>query len=93
MKPMVFSESGRALRTEEAVKPNSFQNVLSSAIAALEETQAASRLDAYQLAFGNTDDLSQIMINTMKAESMIQTTVQITTRMIGAYKEIMNMQI
>ena len=91
MKPMTFSESGGTLKAP--VKQNTFQNVLSNAINALNETQAASRYDAYQLAFGNVDNLGEVMINTLKAESMIQTTVQITSRVINAYKEIMSIQI
>jgi len=91
---MEFSESGRTLK--EAVNPVKdlgFRNVLNNAIYALEETQRASRYDAIQLALGNVDDMSEIMINTLKAESMIQTTVQITSRVISAYKEIMSIQI
>ena len=93
MKPMEFSESGKSLRTVTAGTANSFQNVLSNAITALQETQAASQLDAYRLAFGDVDDLGAVMINTLKAESMIQTTVQITSRVINAYKEILNIQV
>ncbi|MCL1804921.1 MAG: flagellar hook-basal body complex protein FliE [Clostridiales bacterium] len=91
MKLMEFSESGNPRR--EPARESGFKNVLSNAVAALEETQRASQYDAYQLALGNVDDMSEIMINTLKAESMIQTTVQITTRVIAAYKEIMNIQI
>ena len=92
MKPMEFSENGKNLR-QRALAQAPFRNVLDNAITALNETQAASRYDAYQLALGNVDDLSEIMINTLKAESMIQTTVQITSRVITAYKEIMNIQV
>ena len=91
MRPMAFSESGRNLK--ELPKANSFQNVLDNAISALNETQSASYYDAYQLAYGNVDNIGELMINTLKAESMIQTTVQITSRVISAYKEIMNIQI
>jgi len=91
MNPMVLSESGSTLR--EQLKPNTFQNVLQKAIATIEDTERASRMDSYRLAFGEVDDLSQVIINSMKMESMVQTTVQITTRVVNAYKEIINMQI
>jgi flagellar hook-basal body complex protein FliE len=91
MKPMEFSDSGRPAKQPDG--GTGFKNVLNNAIASLEETQKISQEDAYQLALGNVDDLSEIMINTLKAESMIQTTVQITSRVINAYKEIMNIQI
>ena len=89
LKPMAFPE---ALKTR-VPDQRSFRNVLDNAVLALQETQNASRSDAYQLAFGNVDNIGELMINTLKAESMIQTTVQITTRVINAYKEIMNIQI
>jgi len=86
-------ESIRPPQPETTVRPNTFQNVLYDAIAAIEQSQAVSRIDAYNLAFGNVDDLSPIMINTLKAESMLQTTVQVTSRVIAAYKEIMGLQV
>ena len=91
MQPMTFSESGKTFKTEQAKRP--FQNVLDNAVAALNETQAASQYDAYQLAYGDVDNIAEIMINTLKAETMIQTTVQITARVVNAYKEIMNIQV
>jgi len=91
MKPTVFSESGTSLKPE--TKSNAFSNALNTAITALNESQRQSRQDAYQLAFGNVDNIAEVMINTLKAETMIQTTVQITTRVINAYKEIINIQI
>lgn len=91
MRPMTFSESGTSLL--DAPKLKSFHNVLDNAIVALNETQNASRDDAYRLALGDVNNIGEIMINTLKAESMIQTTVQITSRVISAYKEIMNIQV
>ena len=91
LKPMDFSDNGKTHGRDQDMR--SFRNVLDNAISSLQETQNASRYDAYQLAFGNIDNLGEVMINTLKAESMIQTTVQITTRVINAYKEIMNIQI
>ncbi|MCL2166080.1 MAG: flagellar hook-basal body complex protein FliE [Clostridiales bacterium] len=91
MKPMTLSESGKTLYNEQ--NTNTFQNVLDNAINSLNETNATSRNDAYQLAFGNVDNIGEITINTLKAEAMIQTTVQITSRVLNAYKEIMNIQI
>ena len=91
MAPMQFEESGSVHRGSRS--NNSFRNVLDSAKNALQETQRASKYDAYQLAFGNVDNLGEVMINTLKAESMVQTTVQITSRVINAYKEIMNIQV
>ena len=89
--PMEFAGDGGKRQTGH--NAGSFRNVLDNAVNALQETQRTSQYDAYQLAFGNVDNLGEIMIHTLKAESMIQTTVQITTRVINAYKEILNIQI
>jgi flagellar hook-basal body complex protein FliE len=93
IKPMEFSEIGKTLKPQADIKRASFQSILDGAISAVNDTYAASQYDAYQLAFGDVDDMSEIMINTLKAETMVQTTVQITARVINAYKEIMNIQI
>lgn len=92
MKPMEFSESGSSA-VRPAAKENSFDHVLNNAITALEDSQKTSRQDAYQLAMGNIDNISEVTINTLKAESMIQTTVQVTSRIVSAYKEIMQIQV
>ena len=91
MKLMEFSESGANLK--EQPKTSSFRNVLDNAVLALNDTYDTSRNDAYRLALGDVDNIGEVMINTLKAETMIQTTVQITTRVVNAYKEILNMQV
>jgi flagellar hook-basal body complex protein FliE len=91
MQPMTFSEKN--VTAKPAALGDSFQHVLSNAMAALEDTQSSSQQDAYQLALGDVDDIGQVMINMLKAESMVQTTVQITSRVISAYKEIMQIQV
>ncbi len=70
-----------------------FQNMLNSAIEATEKAQAVSEINSYELALGDVDDLAQIQIDSLKAQTMIQTTVQLTSRVVSAYKEIMQMQI
>ena len=47
----------------------------------------------YDLAVGNTDDLTAVMLAATKAETAVQLTTQITTRAVNAYKEIMQMNI
>lgn len=70
-----------------------FANVLQSAMDGYAQAKEATDSDAAALAIGDVDNLAQVQINSMKAESMLQTTVQLTTRMVNAYKEIMQMQI
>ena len=91
MDTMEYSPSGATQK--QAKGTGAFQYVLDSAVNALNDSQRASREDAYRLAFGDVDNIAEVMINTLKAETMIQTTVQVTSRVVAAYKEIMNIQI
>ena len=59
----------------------------------VKEADKLSDIDGAGLSLGNADDLAQIQINMLKAETMLQTTVQITSRAVNAYKEIMQIQV
>ncbi|MDR1193703.1 MAG: flagellar hook-basal body complex protein FliE [Peptococcaceae bacterium] len=76
-----------------AAPDRSVQNVLSPAAQNLAETQRVANEDSYQLALGNADNLGAIMVNMLKAESAVQTTVQLTSRVVAAYKEILQIQV
>ena len=67
--------------------------MLKNAVENLKETQIQSQQDNYDLAMGNTDNLAAIMIKSAKADAAVTMTVQLTSRAVNAYKEIMQMQI
>jgi len=71
----------------------SFANILENAYNNVRETSEVSKQDAMDLANGNIDNLHQIIINSEKASTALEFTVQITNKAIGAYSEIMRMQI
>lgn len=72
-----------------------FAQMLEDSIANLQETQAIADKDALDLALGADDavDLHTMMIHSAALESAVKTTVQLTSRAVSAYKEIMQMQI
>lgn len=70
-----------------------FADVLQGAVKNLEEAQAQSQEDAYNLAMGNVDNLAGLMINSAKVETALTMTVQLTSRAVNSYKEIMQMQV
>ncbi len=70
-----------------------FSEVFRQAIETVQETQAISQQDAYDLAMGKSDDLHTVMINSEKAVTAIEMTVQLATRALAAYNEIMRMQV
>ena len=78
---------------KQGVQSAPFADVLKNAVENLKETQIQSQQDNYDLAMGNTDNLAAIMINSAKADAAVTMTVQLTSRAVNAYKEIMQMQI
>ena len=82
---MTGLEKLQEAREVNAPEPSggSFKDILSQAYADYQQAKAVAE----------ADNLAQIQINAMKAETMLQTTVQLTSRMVSAYKEIMQMQI
>lgn len=71
----------------------SFEDTLSNAIGKVKDLENESNQASYDLAVGNTDDLTSVMLTATKAQTAIQLTTQITTRAVNAYKEIMQMNI
>ena len=65
-----------------------FQDIITQA----KETQAITDQDSLNLALGQTDDLHNVMINAEKAAIALELTVQVTSKAINAYNEIMRMQ-
>ena len=70
-----------------------FQSILTEAINQTNQATAVTQQDGVDLLLGNVDNLAQVQINSLKASTMLQTTVQLTSRVVNAYKEIMQMQI
>jgi flagellar hook-basal body complex protein FliE len=74
------------------VENSGFQDIFKDMINQTQEAQAISNQDSYNLAMGNTDDLHNVMINAEKAAIALELTVQVTSKAISAYNEIMRMQ-
>lgn len=71
----------------------SFASIMREAIETLQETQAAGAQDSYDLATGDIGSLHNMMINSVMEATAVETAVQLTSRAVSAYKEIMQMQI
>ncbi len=71
----------------------SFASIMQEAIETLEKSQQASQMDSYDLAMGDISSLSTIMINAAMETTAVETVVQLTSRAVSAYKEVMQMQI
>ncbi len=71
----------------------SFQNYFQQALQEVESANAAVKQDGIELSLGNLDNIAQAQIDILKAETLTQVAVQVTTRAVNAYKEIMQMQV
>lgn len=89
--PMTFSKIGETEKSSGA--STSFSNVLKDAVNEYTALQETADADSTALALGETDNLAQIQIDSLKAEAALQTTVQLTSRVVSSYKEIMQMPV
>ncbi len=93
--PSIESISGVASTQQADTNESSvpFADVFKSIIEQQQEAQAISQQDAVDLAFGNVDDLHTVTINSERSAAAIELTVQMTSRALAAYNEIIRMQI
>ena len=66
-----------------------FKEIFQDVIDNVEETEAATKMDAYNLSIGNMDDMHTMMINAAKADVALQTMVQLRNKLLDAYSEVM----
>lgn len=70
-----------------------FGDILRMKIQGVKDLEMQSLQSAYDIATGASSDLETAMLDSAKASTAIELTTQITTRVVNAYKEIMQMQI
>jgi len=91
-----ISSVGQNAQPQQAANNNlniPFADIFKETLANYQEAQQVSSEDAYNLAMGLTDDLHTVMINAEKATAALELTVQLTSKAVNAYKEIMQMQV
>lgn len=70
-----------------------FGDMLREAMENFSETQKAAELDAYSLVTGDVADLHSVMIRSAMQQASLEMTVQLASRAVSAYKEVLQMQI
>ncbi|REJ09507.1 flagellar hook-basal body complex protein FliE [Halobacillus trueperi] len=70
-----------------------FANQLKSAIAGVNEAQILSDDKTKALAQGEINDLHDVMITSQKASITMKTAVEMQSKVVEAYKEVMRMQV
>ena len=86
--------SGYANGAEQAAKPVDFSQVLKSSLDKVAEVQQnASDISERYMRGDDNVSLSEVMIAGQKANIALQTTIQVRSKLVAAYNDIMNMQI
>lgn len=78
---------------EKSENTVSFGDLLKSKIQNVKDLESQSLKSAYEISTGLSNDIEGAMLDSTKASTAIQMTVQLTTRAVNAYKEIISMQI
>lgn len=92
--PISFDKiSATPVKTESSGSAIPFADVLKEAVSNYVSISEVTQAEGEALALGDVDNLAQIQIDSMKASAALSTTVQLTSRMVNAYKEIMQMQV
>ena len=77
-------------------EPSQFGNILDAAVRLLDETSTAEHdLAAIQMDFitGRTDDILAVSLAEQRAQTAVTFTTQLTSRVLDAYRQIMNLQV
>jgi len=93
IQPISKMDLSKIGETEKSTESSPFLNVLKDAVSEYASQQEKVDSNNQALALGESDDLVQIQIDTLEAETALQTTVQLTSRVVNAYKEIMQMSV
>lgn len=77
-------------------EPSQFGNILDAAVRLFDETSTlereAGRLQ-FEYATGQTDDMLAVILAEQRAHTAVTFTTQLTSRVLDAYRQIINMQI
>ncbi len=80
-------------KTEQETQGLDFSKFLNDAINKVNDLQLESAELANEFAIGKTDNIHEVLIAGEKADIALQLTMQIRTKILDAYSEIMRMQI
>lgn len=80
----------------EQIKPSAslpFKDALREAMQEFSDAQKAAELDAYALVTGDSVELHDMAIRSAMQQASLEMTVQLASRAVSAYKEVLQMQI
>jgi len=97
VEPLKLFTAGASQLSQDDVAPTSgsksFTDVFSSALNDVNNLQQDAAQASLNLAAGKIQDLSEVTIATQKATMALQLTMQVRTKILDAYQEVMRMQL
>jgi flagellar hook-basal body complex protein FliE len=88
------ANAGASVSNEQPAARVDFGNVLKASLDKVNETQQrASELSDRFTKGDDSVSLSEVMIASQKANIALQATIQVRTKLVAAYNDIMNMQV
>ena len=90
---VLSSEAFAPINPASGKEAVSFGKMVSNGLDALNQQMAVSQTDLQQLAVGNTENLHQIMIRLEETRLSFQLFMQVRSRLLEAYQDIMKMQV
>ncbi|MDF2656971.1 MAG: fliE [Bacillota bacterium] len=87
------SSSDKSINASGESSGLGFKEIFQDVVKNVEETEAVTKMDAYNLSIGNMDDLHTMIINAAKADVALQTMVQLRNKFLDANSEIMRINL
>lgn len=91
--PTIQNQENASSKLSVGEAQGQFSNQLKTAIEQLNASQVKSDIKTEALVNGEIDDLHDVMITAQKASITLNTAVEIRSKALDAYNEIMRMQI
>lgn len=91
LEPLEAVEKGSTPAIKES--GSTFSNIFERALRETEQAEAASNKEDELLATGDIDDLHTAMIQAQQTQASVEFTTQLMSKAVGAYNQIMSMQV
>jgi flagellar hook-basal body complex protein FliE len=91
--PLDVGGFSSALPAAPSPTGDSFTSLLQDALAKINEVQAQADVSVQSLLTGQSTNLHETMIALQKADVSFQLMLQVRNKIVGAYEEIMRMQL